>query len=150
MSVVSVMTARQKDIAVIVARMVIAAVFVFAAVPKLIAPRLFAEAIANYHLVPDSMSSIAASVMPVMELVIAVALLIGVKERGAAVASALMLLVFALAMTTTIARGINLDCGCFGAAAEAQVSWLTVARNVLLMVVSIFIAMRPHAPFKQA
>lgn len=150
MSAVPVMTPRQKDLAVIAARIVIAAVFVFAAVPKLVNPRLFAEAIANYHLVPDSISSIAASVMPVMEMVIAIALVIGVKERGAAVASALMLLVFAVAMTTTIARGINLDCGCFGAAAEAQVSWFTVARNVLLMLVSIFIALRPHAPFKKA
>ncbi|MBK8170808.1 MAG: DoxX family membrane protein [Sandaracinaceae bacterium] len=141
--------ARFLDWLVIGARVTLAGLFLFAAATKLASPRDFAEAIANYHLVPDWLSSITASVLPIMEIVVACALVAGVKERGAALVAAAMLIIFAIAMISTVSRGIDLDCGCFGAAAEAQVGWGTIARNLVLTLVAIGIAVRPHVAWKR-
>ena len=132
--------ARIEAAGIVLARVIVAAVFVFAAWSKLTDPHSFAEAIANYHLVPDSVSSVAAAVLPVLEVVIALALVAGVNVRGAAMLAGAMLLVFAIAMITTIARGINLDCGCFGASAASQVNVGSVARNVVLALASFAIS----------
>ena len=84
--------------AVIVLRSLVAAVFVFAAVPKLVDPAAFAQSIANYRLVPDAWSGVIAAVLPVAELAAAMALASGYYARGAALVAGAMLTVFAAAM----------------------------------------------------
>lgn len=144
------MRARLNTIGILVARLVIAGVFLFAAIGKIADPHSFAEAISNYHVVSDSISSISASMLPVLEVVIALALIAGIKERGAALLAGLMLLVFAGAMISTIARGINLDCGCFGASAEARVNGTTVARNLVLALAAFAVAWFRHVRYREA
>lgn len=117
----------------LIARLALAAVFVWAAIPKLLEPASFAEAVANYHLVPDSLVGVVAALVPAMELVIAVALVVGWGARGAAVAAMAMLTVFTIGMVQAMVRGIDLECGCFGAALKAEVGWGTVLRNVALV-----------------
>jgi putative oxidoreductase len=110
-------------------RIALAAVFVWAALPKLVDPGEFASAIQNYRVVPESYVGVLAVLVPVFELVVALALLTPTFQHGAALLAALMLAAFAIAMAQARARGIDLRCGCFGATFEAKVSWLTVARS---------------------
>lgn len=111
---------------------ILAAVFVAAAVPKLIEPGNFANDLLNYRLLPESLVGFVALFVPALELMIAGALLWPRYQRGAALLSTLLLLGFAAAMAQARIRGIDLSCGCFGAAFESKVSWLTVARSLLL------------------
>ena len=111
---------------------ILAGVFAFAAVPKLIDPGSFANDLLNYRVLPESLVGIAALFMPALELVIAGALLWPRYQRGAALLSTLLLLSFAGAMAQARVRGIDLSCGCFGAAFESKVSWLTVTRSLVL------------------
>jgi putative oxidoreductase len=115
---------------------ILAGVFAFAAVPKLIDPGSFANDLLNYRVLPESMLGITALFMPALELVIAVALLWPRYQRGAALLSTLLLLSFAAAMAQARVRGIDLSCGCFGAAFESKVSWLTVTRSLVLAAMS--------------
>ncbi len=116
----------------LVLRVAIAGVFVFAAAPKLADPAGFALEIDNYRILPALLVGPLAVIVPVLELVIAAALLSGVHVAGAAFIAGGMLLTFAGAMIQAMARGIDLDCGCFGSALEMRVSGLTVARNLML------------------
>ena len=113
-----------------------ACVFAFAAVPKLLDPGSFAADILNYRVLPESLVGHAALHVPAFELAVAVALLWPRYQRGAALLSTLMLLVFAGAMAQARVRGIDLSCGCFGAAFESKVSWWTVARSSGLAVIA--------------
>jgi putative oxidoreductase len=113
-----------------VLRIALAGVFVYAAIPKLIDPGEFAAAIQNYRAVPDAVVGHVALFVPAFELVIAIGLLVSPYTRGAALLATLMLCVFGVAMAQARWRGIDLSCGCFGAAFEAKVSWLTVARTL--------------------
>jgi putative oxidoreductase len=117
-------------------RGIIAAVFLWAAVPKLIDPGSFAADIQNYRLVPDALVSYVALFVPVFELVLALGLLWPRYQRGAALLATLMLVVFSGAMAQARMRGIDLSCGCFGAAFEAKVSWFTVGRSAALSVLA--------------
>lgn len=116
----------------ICARAVLAAVFVWAGVPKLLEPTEFAEAIGNYRIVPDAWAGALAVFLPPLELIVAGALTLGVGKRGAALIAAGMLIVFAVAIGQTVVRGIDIDCGCFGTAQESEASWWGVVRNVAL------------------
>jgi putative oxidoreductase len=114
------------------ARIAIAGVFLWAALPKLIDPGVFAADVQNYRVVPDAWASHIALLVPVFELVLALGLLLPSYHRGAALLASCLLLVFSVAMAQARMRGIDLSCGCFGAAFEAKVSWLTVTRSALL------------------
>jgi uncharacterized membrane protein YphA (DoxX/SURF4 family) len=128
-----------------VLRIALAAVFAYAAIPKLIDPGEFAAAIQNYRAVPDAVVGHIALFVPVFEIVIAIGLLVSPYARGAAVIGTVMLVVFGVAMAQARVRGIDLSCGCFGAAFEAKVSWLTVARTLGLGVMSaVVVAMAPR------
>lgn len=131
---------------VLLLRLVLAAIFAFAALPKLLDPIAFARDIDNYRMVPDALIGPLALLLPAAELVIALALVTGVQARGAAIVSALLLFGFAGGMIQAIVRGINLDCGCFGQFAEAQVSWWSVARNTALIGASLCVASGPDMP----
>lgn len=130
----------------LVFRLVLAAMFLFAAFPKLADPVTFARDIDNYRMLPDALIGPLSLVLPVAEIVIGAALVSGVFARGAALVSAAMLLGFAAGMIQAIVRGIDLDCGCFGHFAEAQVSWWTVARNLALTALAVGVAAGPDMP----
>jgi len=114
----------------------IAVVFVAAAVPKLLDPGSFAADIHNYRMLPESLTGHAALYVPALELMVALGLLWPRYQRGAACLATLMLAGFAVAMAQARLRGIDLSCGCFGAAFESKVSWWTVARSGTLAVLS--------------
>jgi hypothetical protein len=114
----------------------VAIVFAAAAVPKLIDPGSFANDLLNYRILPEALVGWFALFMPALELVIALALLWPRFQRGGALLATALLVSFAVAMAQARIRGIDLSCGCFGAAFESKVSWLTVARSLLLAVMS--------------
>src|SRR3978361_642896 len=103
----------------------LAIVFGVAAVPKLIDPGAFANDLLNYRILPDALVGLFALFMPALELVIALALLCPLR-----------LVIFAVARAQARIRGIDLSCGCFGAAFESKVSWLTVTRSLVLALMS--------------
>lgn len=116
------------------ARLVLAAVFLAAAAPKLADPLGFAAALANYRIFPDALLNVIATVVPALELVGALAVLTGWRLRGGAVLLAALLLGFTGLLAASLARGLDLDCGCFGRAQQtAPVSPLHLLRNVGLL-----------------
>lgn len=125
-------------------RIALAGLFVWAAIPKLIDPSEFALAIQNYRLLPEAWIGHLAVLVPPLELGIALGLLLGSYQRGAALLAALMLLVFAVAMAQARWRGIDLSCGCFGAAFESKVSWLTVVRTTGLSLLAASVLVLAH------
>lgn len=89
------------------------AVFVAAALPKILDPPAFAHMIYNYRLVPAGLVNALALVMPWIELVVGILLIVGAWRREAAVVATLLLLVFLGAIGWNLARGHAIDCGCF-------------------------------------
>jgi len=129
------------------ARLGIAGLFLYAGLLKIGEPTQFASDIANYRLLPEAVIPWLATFMPVFEVVVALALLTGSYVRAGALLSAAMLALFAGAMAQAKLRGIDLDCGCFGADNHTQVSWIKVAQNLALATLAVWVAWSArHAP----
>jgi uncharacterized membrane protein YphA (DoxX/SURF4 family) len=95
-------------------RLVLGGLFVYAGAVKVLDPLDFAQNIRNYQLVGQSLSFIAAIVLPWLEILAGLALILGVWTRGAALVVAGLLVFFIVLTTVTMIRGLDVDCGCFG------------------------------------
>ncbi len=133
------------------ARLGLAAVFFYAAIPKLLDPAAFAKAIDNYRvvfpLVGKGYVYFVAGFLPALEFVTALGLLWNRTKRGAALLSIAMLVMFVILITQAVARGLNIDCGCFGSGATAkglarQVGLTAILEDVLWLAMAIFIYFR--------
>jgi hypothetical protein len=121
-------------VAVWTARIVLAAVLAMAAFAKLRSLDEFVGVVHNYRVLPEFLVRPVAYALPPLEAAIALALLLEPTRRGAAIAAAALLAVFAVAMAVNLARGrVEIDCGCFAAALRQRISWALVGRNVALI-----------------
>ncbi len=101
--------------AVVLLRLLLGAVFVYAAYMKLRDPwTLFAMSIDGYKLLPEWGVVTLARTLPWFELVLGLVLISGLALRYASVAGAALLGVFFVIMTISYARGMAIECGCFG------------------------------------
>ena len=82
--------------------------------------------------VPDRLADRFSVIVPVAELVAALALLVSVTAWAGAVMALVLLLVFTAAILRSLARGETPDCHCFGQLHSAPVSGRLVCRNVAL------------------
>ena len=67
----------------------------------------------NYRLVPGAALDLMALVLPWLELLVGLALILGIWARTAAVLVGALLLVFIVAISWNLVRGNPIVCGCF-------------------------------------
>jgi uncharacterized membrane protein YphA (DoxX/SURF4 family) len=101
--------------ALLAARLIMAGIFIYASIEKIAHPAGFAKAIYNYQILPDVLINLTALVLPWLELLLGLCLLTGVWLPGAVLAVNGLLIVFLAALVFNLARGIDVNCGCFGA-----------------------------------
>ena len=100
----------------LVLRIVLGGVFVYAAYTKLREPwALFAIAIDSYRLLPEWAVLVVARALPWFELVLGMLLIVGYWLRYIAAAATALLLAFFALMVRSYLAGMQIDCGCFGA-----------------------------------
>ncbi len=129
-----------------VIRLALGGIWLWAGVAKLSDPRAFLEAVRVYDASPEWMSKALAYGMPVLEVCIGVLLVLGVITRAAAIVSALLLFVFLVGVIQAAARGLKLDCGCFGGggvATGATHYTLDILRDVGLLVLAAYLIVWP-------
>jgi uncharacterized membrane protein YphA (DoxX/SURF4 family) len=85
--------------------------------------------------------------LPVLEIAVGLALLLGVFVRTAAIAAAVLLVVFIGAVGSARARGLQIDCGCFGnggQVAAGQTAYpLEIVRDAALLLIAVLLARWP-------
>lgn len=134
-------TARWRRLGVGAARLVLAGVLLAAAVPKLLDPAGFAARLPNFRVFPDALTHILATTAPMLELLAALALLTGVLYRGGVWLALGLMSAFTALIASVLARGIDLDCGCFGTSPRLDpVGALDLVRNILLLGLAIALA----------
>ena len=119
-------------------RWILAAVFAAAAFPKIVQPAEFALAIYRYQLVPHAVINLMAVFLPWLELVCAVALVVGTRRRkGALLLVMALLLIFTAAISINLYRGIDIACGCFSVnATKGHLGWWSLLRNTTLLILT--------------
>ena len=130
------------------ARLVLGAVWAWAAIAKIAGPEQAAIAVRAYRILPEALVKPVAWGLPFLELAIAVLLLTGIRTRLAAFLSLGLLAVFVAGVASAWARGLSIDCGCFGGGGvapgvDATTYATEIARDAGLMVLSAWLAWRP-------
>jgi len=115
------------------ARIVVGLVFLLYGLDKIAHPDDFARAIANYRLLPEALVNLVAVTLPWVECMCGLLLLAGQWVRSAALVSAFLLGVFVVAVSITLARGLDIACGCLDADAGRKVGFKLLMEDVLLL-----------------
>lgn len=108
-------------------------VFGAAAIPKLRSPKGFMVTVLAYQVLPPSLGRVYASLVPPLELLLALLFLSGTGIRSASVVAASLLVSFIIAIGINIVRGRALNCDCFGIAVVRPIGWRLVREDSLLL-----------------
>jgi uncharacterized membrane protein YphA (DoxX/SURF4 family) len=139
----------RSDGAGLLARLVVGSVWVVAGGLKLPDPTAGVRSVRAYQLLPADVAPVVGHTLPVLEVVVGACLLLGLVTRVTAAVSALMLAAFVAGIASVWARGLSIDCGCFGggaaptADAAAKYPW-DIARDVGLFLLSAWLVWRPR------
>lgn len=128
---------RDKTVATL-ARWILGAVFLAASLTKIADPASFATNIAAYRLLPFEVTNIVAIVMMWTEFLVGLALINGVAARGGALLAAVLNVVFILAAASAMARGLDIECGCF-TGAKSTVGWSLIGRDLVFLALAALV-----------
>ena len=110
-----------------------ALLFVHASWLKWLDLRRFTATLVNYRLLPAPLPALLGKIIPVLETGAAGALLYGPVRILGVTIGAVLLLIYAAAIGTNMARGrLDLDCGCTGPAGRRPIALWMVVRNIVL------------------
>jgi uncharacterized membrane protein YphA (DoxX/SURF4 family) len=136
------MKRRQKlfhDYIVVAIVLALAAVFIYAGLDKMGDPLQFADSIAAFGILPAAAINLVALGLPPFEIACGLLLIAPQTRRIGTLAVALAAVVFFSALLSALARGLTLDCGCFGSGTPSRPRmWLELGLDVLLFGGSLF------------
>lgn len=120
---------------VLLLRLVVGGMFVYASLDKVASPQAFAISVRAYQIVPVPVSGLFALVMAWSELIAGSMLILGVFTRYAAGAISILLVMFVAALSTVLIKGMVIDCGCFGSeeGGSSPVSPWLILRNLVTL-----------------
>jgi uncharacterized membrane protein YphA (DoxX/SURF4 family) len=120
----------------IIGRLILGAIFVYAAWAKLRLPWIdFAGALNAFEILPESALEPVARTLPWCELALGVALISGIWQRWFALVASLLLAFFFSVMVRSYAIGLKIDCGCFGPGEALGPK--TLARDFSMLAVAV-------------
>lgn len=132
---------RNVRIALIAARLAMAGIFIYASIEKIVHPAAFAKDVYNYQILPYTMINLTALVLPWLELLLGLCLLAGVWMPGAVLSVNGLLFLFLAALVFNMARGLDINCGCFGTGGDTpamSTGWYLI-RDALFLAVGFFL-----------
>jgi uncharacterized membrane protein YphA (DoxX/SURF4 family) len=100
------------------ARLVLGAVWLVAGASKITDLDASVRAVRAYRLLPETAAQVVGAGLPGVELLLGVLLVAGAGVRAAAVVSAVLMFAFVVGIASAWARGLRIDCGCFGSGGE--------------------------------
>ena len=95
-------------------RLLLGGVFLWAGAVKALDVPAFAGQVAAYQLLPYAWNYLVAGALPYVELLAGALLVCNLRVKPAALLTALLNGVFIVVLLSVLARGLNIDCGCFG------------------------------------
>jgi uncharacterized membrane protein YphA (DoxX/SURF4 family) len=133
------------------ARLALGGVFLVAGALKVGDPDASVRAVQAYRLLPTDVAEVVGYVLPAVEIGLGLLLLLGLMTRVAAVAALILLVAFVIFVSSAWARGLSIDCGCFGGGGEVAPGATRyveeLVRDAGLIFAAVFLILRPQTRF---
>lgn len=121
----------------VIGRLVLGIVFVYASWDKILHPEAFSQAVQNYRIVPLAAVNLFALVLPWVELICGFLLLLGLFTGGSSLLVSLLLVLFLVALSSALIRGIDISCGCFSQKSSSPITYWYLLRDTALLLVAL-------------
>ncbi len=125
-------------------RLIVGAFFVWAGALKVIHPLAFAQDILDYHVFPASLAFFLGLTLPWVELICGFLLMLGLFRRASVLIISALLYSFIVLVVFTMARGLDLICGCLGPL-SGKVGWQLLGQDIVLLALSLVLFLSPSA-----
>ncbi len=134
----------------LLARLGLSATFLVSGGLKASDPRETVVAVRAYGLLPESLVTVVAAALPYLEIALGVLLLLGLATRLAAVMTGVLFVVFIGGVISAAARGLSIDCGCFGGGGTVEAGQTgyaaEIVRDLGFLVLAAYLVFRPDTP----
>lgn len=142
-----------RDCVGLAARLVLGGVLFVAGALKVTNLPSSALAVRAYKILQYDLAGMVGYALPILEMVVGLLLLIGLFTRWSAAVGGLLMVAFIIGISSAWARGLSLDCGCFGGGGEVELAralaaypW-EIARDVGLLALAVWLVVRPATPY---
>ncbi len=120
--------------------LLLGSIFLVSSIPKLRHPKGFVFTVLNYRVLPPSLSTVYALVVPSLECFIGLCLLMGALVCVDGGIIALLLTSYLIAVSVNMARGRALECNCFGALKRRHIGWGLVIQDSVLLLLALAVS----------
>ncbi len=131
----------------LIARLVLGGALLFAGLTKVGKPLTSARAVQAYQILPFDVAAYVGYALPIIELLLGGLLIIGLFTRPAAAAGAILMVLFIGGIAWAWAKGLSIDCGCFGGGGEIAPNETAypqeIARDLLFAACGAWLLWRP-------
>ncbi|CAB4935207.1 unannotated protein [freshwater metagenome] len=147
------LNAKYQKLITLIARLTVGGVLLVAGALKAFVPAEAASAVAAYKILPVKIAHIFGYGLPWLEIAIGLLLIAGLSIRLAGVVAGTVMVLFIGAIISVWARGILIDCGCFGGggaidpskAAQVHRTYaLEIARDAGLALLTLYLYFFPY------
>ena len=121
----------------LLARLLLGFIFLYAAIEKISDPESFAGAINNYKFLPLFSINIFAIFIPWIELITGILLIFGIAVRENSLIISTLLAIFIIIIIISLFRGLNINCGCFGTAGGTKIGIQKIIEDILLILIGL-------------
>jgi Methylamine utilisation protein MauE. len=125
---------------------IVAGIFIYAGVLKVLDPVQFANDIDNYKILPWPISVALAFYLPWLEIFCGLALVVRFLYRGALSILTASIVVFTLATVAAKVRGLDITCGCFGHASQHWSFPAHLATNLGILAALLVLCVSNRSP----
>lgn len=147
--VATVTRTRWADLAGLIARLLLGGVLLVAGALKVGDPDGSIQSVVAYRLFDYRIAEMIALMLPVVEIALGVLLLLGLLTRWSALAGAVLMVVFIAGIASAWARGLSIDCGCFGTGGPVDPSATAylpeILRDAGLAAAGVWLVVRPRS-----
>jgi uncharacterized membrane protein YphA (DoxX/SURF4 family) len=142
---------RPGDAIGLLARLVLGGVILAAGLLKIGHLETAARSVRAYQLLPYDVAGYLGYGLPILEVAVGALLVLGLFTRFSAGVGGLLMVVFIGGIASAWARGLSIDCGCFGnggtiAASQTQYPQ-EIARDLGLLACAAWLVVRPRTAF---
>ncbi|MGD7733864.1 DoxX family protein [Propionibacteriaceae bacterium G57] len=104
-----------------------------------------------YQLLPFDMSKWVGYALPPLEILLGLLIVAGIATRWTALLGSLVMVAFMFGIASAWARGLSIDCGCFGTGGlvnpEQTKYPQELARDALFLLAGVWLVVRPRSVF---